>query len=75
LIWLRFPIPRLDVDDLHDSIFVVNPVASSSRTQLKAGSLQNVAKVVEREILVRSAAKNSRGELSALLIGDFDRRY
>jgi hypothetical protein len=43
---------RLDIDDFDDSIFVINSVASFSRTQLKAGAFDYVAKISKGEVLI-----------------------
>jgi len=42
----------LDIEDLHYAIFVINSVASFARSHLKASALNNVAKIIKREVLI-----------------------
>jgi len=52
LVRFRFSISRLDIQDLDYAFLVVDPMTSFSRTRLKTSAIQNVAKVIESEIIV-----------------------
>ena len=52
LIRLRLSIARLDVDDLDNSLFEINPMTSFSSARLEPSALENIAEVFESEILV-----------------------
>jgi hypothetical protein len=60
LVRFRLSVSWLDIDDFHHPIFVINPVAAFSGTQVKAGPLDNMAKIVKAEVLRRARYPGAR---------------